>query len=308
MAKLAFVFPGQGSQYVGMGQKLVQEFPEARMAMQEASEACGLDLLRLCLEGPAEELRRTANCQPAVLAVSAATLRVVQERTPVRPQLVAGHSLGEYTALVAADAVGLAEAARLVRLRGSLMEQAYPSGGGMAAILGLSRQDVEEICREAAREAVLVPANYNCPGQVVISGQLEAIERAMQLARQRGGKAVALQVSGPFHTPFMSPAAEGLRQALERVAFRDPRVPVVSNVEAKPNTSGQRAKELLVKQLTHPVRWEESVREMLRSGVEGFVEVGPGRVLCGLIRRIDRRVRLANVEDPQGIRALEGWA
>lgn len=299
MGKVAFVFPGQGAQYVGMGKGLWEAFPYVREMFQEASEALGFDLAKLCFEGPKEELVKTENTQPAVLAVSAACAEVMRRELGVEPHLVAGHSLGEYTALWFSGALPFREAVRLVRVRGELMEAACPHGtGGMAAVLGLARERVEDLCRESREGGeVLVPANFNCPGQVVISGHRRSLEKAVSLAKAYGAKrAVVLEVSGPFHSPLMEPAAEGLKGVLEGLAFGELRVPVVSNVEAKPNRSPSRAKELLILQVKSPVLWEDSVREMVALGVDTFVELGPGKVLSGLIKRTVSEARTLNLE------------
>jgi len=287
MTKLAFVFPGQGSQKVGMGRDWAEAFPEARAVFEEADRVLGFELSRLCWEGPEEELTLTANLQPALVATSVAILRAV-ETTGARPAAVAGHSLGEYSALVAAGTLELADALRLTRRRGKLMQEAVPVGeGAMAAILALEDDAVREIVAEAAGSDVLSVANLNAPGQVVVAGHRAAVERAVELARERRGKPRLLPVSAPFHCPLMRPAREGLEPLLAETAFRDPAVPVVTNVDARPAASGDAAREALARQVDAPVRWVESVEWMTdRAGVTAFVEVGPGSVLLNTIKRI----------------------
>ncbi len=307
MAGVAFVFPGQGAQYVGMGRELWEAFDYVRDIFEEASDALGLDLKRLCFEGPQERLLRTENTQPAVFVVSVAAARVLQRELGVEPDLAAGHSLGEYSALCISGAMGLREAVWVVRKRGEFMEEACPVGtGAMAAILGLEREKVEELCERARGDGeVLVPANFNCPGQVVISGHRGAVERAIAVAKEMGAKrALMLNVSGPFHSPLMEPAAQRLKGVLEGVALGSPRIPVISNVDAEPNTSPERAKELLVLQVKSPVLWEDSVRKMVALGVDTFVELGPGKVLSGLIRRTVSDVKVLNLEVPGDLKRL----
>ncbi len=302
----AFVFPGQGSQYVGMGQALCDRFPEATAVFEEAEDALGFGLRELCFRGPEADLNRTENTQPAILTASVAALRVLECRSGFEPAWVAGHSLGEYSALVCAGALGLADAARVVRERGRLMQQAVPEGeGGMAAILGLETDAVHGICAVAADGQVVAPANLNGGGQVVVSGARAAVRRAAQLARDAGArKVVELAVSAPFHCALMKPAAEGLREVLEAVDVHPLSVGVVTNVEATVNLDAARVKPLLVEQVVAPVRWDESVRTLVEAGCEHAVELGPGRVLSGLIRRIDRRVRNLHVEAPADVDKL----
>jgi [acyl-carrier-protein] S-malonyltransferase len=304
--KTAFVFPGQGSQKVGMGRALHQAYAEAREVFSEADEALGYGLSKLCFEGPEAELTLTANAQPAILATSVAALRVLAARAPVRPVAVAGHSLGEYSALVAAGALGLADAVRLVHLRGKFMQDAVPAGqGAMAAIIGLSGDDVAAVCREAAGAEVVSPANLNGGGQVVIAGHKDAVDRAAAAAKARGAKLVKLlAVSAPFHCALMQPAADRLASELARVEVKAPAVPVVSNVEAKPNQDAGRVKDLLARQVTAPVRWEESVQCLAALGVNAVVEVGAGNVLGGLVRRIAPDIAVHAAGDPDSIEAL----
>jgi len=305
-SKTAFLFPGQGSQKVGMGRALRDEYREARAVYDEVDEALGYPLSKLCFEGPEAELTLTANLQPAILATSVAALRVLEARSPVRPLAVAGHSLGEYSALVAAGALRLADAARLVHMRGKFMQEAVPAGlGAMAAILGLSSDDVSAVCREAAGADVVSPANLNGGGQVVIAGHKDAVDRACAAAKTRGAKrAIPLAVSAPFHCALMQPAADRLATELARVDVKAPGVPVVSNVEAKPNQDAARVKELLERQVTAPVRWEESVQCLAGLGVDSVVEVGAGKVLGGLVRRIAPELTVHAAGDPASIEAL----
>lgn len=305
---IAFVFPGQGSQSVGMGKDLCDRFAEARAAFEEAEDALGLDLRELCFRGPEADLNRTEYTQPAILTASVAALRVLERRAGVRPAWVAGHSLGEYSALVCAGAFRLADAAVVVRERGRLMQEAVPRGeGSMAAILGLDAAAVRELCEEAADGEVVAPANLNGGGQVVVSGARGAVERASQLARDRGARRVVeLAVSAPFHCALMRPAAEGLREVLEGVAVAPLAAGVVTNVEASLNSDAERVKPLLVEQVVAPVRWEESVRALRALGCRRAVELGPGKVLSGLVRRIDRDIRTLNLDQPEDLDKVLG--
>lgn len=304
MGKLAFLFPGQGSQYPGMGKELAGNHPAARSVFDEADQALGFSVSDLCFNGSEEALKLTANTQPAILTASVATYRVLAQNG-VQPAFVAGHSLGEYSALVAAGGLEFADAVRLVRRRGEYMQSAVPEGvGAMAAILGLAPAQVAGICRQAADGQVVAPANLNSPEQTVISGHAEAVKRAVELASAGGAKrAVMLSVSAPFHSSLMKPAAERLEADLRATAFHTLRVPLVNNADAELTTSGDEARESLVRQVTLPVRWEESVRELIDQGVNTFVEVGPGRVLTGLLRQIDRSIHVFNVEDEKSLRS-----
>ncbi len=290
-----------------MGKELSENFAIARQVFEEANDALGMDIARLCHEGPDEELKLTANTQPAILTTSVAALRVVQQETGLTPDFVAGHSLGEYSALVAAGCMQFADAVRSVRQRGQFMQQAVPVGtGAMAAILGVDADDLAQICAEAAQGQVVSPANFNAPGQIVIAGDAAAVDRAIALAKERGArKAMMLPVSAPFHCALMVPAGERLRPVLEQVDFAPLQVPVVSNVEACANDDNDRVLELLIRQVSAPVRWEESVRWMIDNGVERFVEIGAGKVLCGLIRRVERKIPVANVENVATLKALQ---
>jgi [acyl-carrier-protein] S-malonyltransferase len=307
--KIAFVFPGQGSQKVGMGRVWAEASPEARQTFQEADEALGFPLSKLCWEGPEEELNLTANTQPALVAAAIAVYRALGTLAPeLVPVAVAGHSLGEYSALVAAGALGFADALRLVRRRGELMQEAVPVGqGAMAAIIGLDAEAIAAIAADVATaEEVCAVANYNGPSQTVIAGSKGAVDRAVVLAKERGArKATLLAVSAPFHSPLMRPAREGMAPLLAATEFRDPKVPVVSNVDALPVASGDAACDALVRQIDSPVRWVESILWMEEDlGVEAFVEVGPGNVLSGLNRRIVKAARSTAITDPDHLRQL----
>lgn len=304
--KIAFVFPGQGSQYVGMGQELCRQFGLAKDVFAEAEDALGFALSELCFNGPEAELKLTENTQPAILTASIAAFRVLQSETEFRPALVAGHSLGEYSALVAVGALGFADAVKVVRERGRLMQEAVAAGSGaMAVLLGLTAEEVSAICADAGQGEVVAPANYNGGGQIVIAGTKDAVGRAATLARERGAKRVLdLPVSAPFHCQLMRPAAEGLKQVLSGVAVRPFTTAVVTNVEAAPNLDAGRVKPLLIEQAVQPVRWEESVLQMVRLGCSRIVEVGPGKVLRGLIKRIVPALATENFEAPADLARL----
>jgi [acyl-carrier-protein] S-malonyltransferase len=299
MKKVAFVFPGQGSQYVGMGKDFFDRSPAARQVFEEANEALGYDIGKLCFGGPEEDLKLTANTQPAILTASIAALRVMQAEREIIPMAAAGHSLGEYGALVAAGGLRFADAVRLVHLRGKFMQEAVPVGvGAMAAVMGMSGAEVGALCREAARGEVLSPANFNSPGQIAIAGHATAVQRAVDtLSMQAGRKAVLLPVSAPFHSPLMKPAGERLQAELDKAEVGDLHFPVLSNAEADFYPGRERIRELLVKQVDHPVRWEECMQRLLATGADLVLEVGPGKVLTGLMRRINKDTKMANVED-----------
>ena len=306
MAKIAFLFPGQGSQAAGMGKELADQFPAARRVFDQADEALGFSLSALCFEGSDDQLRLTENTQPAILTCSVATAVVLRERG-VEADYVAGHSLGEYSALVAAGALGFVDAVRLVRKRGRYMQEAVPAGvGAMAALVMLPPDKLESVCEEAAQGEVVSPANLNSPAQVVIAGHAGAVERAMELAKAAGArKVVKLDVSAPFHCALMKPAQERLTRDLDAITFHDLKVPLVNNFAAREVRAGEEAKQGLKDQVPNPVRWEQSVRSLAAAGVEHFIEVGPGKVLTGLLRNIDRSLRGSSVRDPDSLEALE---
>ena len=303
---IAFIFPGQGAQKVGMGKGLCDAFPEARAAFDEADAAFGDSLSRLCFEGPEDRLTLTENTQPAILAMSTAACRVLVSRG-IEPAFVAGHSLGEYSANVAAGTFGFADAIATVRRRGRYMQEAVPVGSGaMAAILGLDVARVQQACDEAAEGDVVSPANINGPGQVVIAGTTAAVQRASERARALGAKrAIPLAVSAPFHCALMKPAEERLAPELRALAVRDPRVPVVANVDAEPKRDAAAAIEALVRQVSAPVQWESVVRRLASDGVTTYVEVGPGRVLSGLVQKIHKDAQVYSFGAPDDLAPIE---
>ena len=305
MGKVAFVFPGQASQYPGMGKELAENHPVARAVFDEADKALGFSISKMCFEGTEEELKLTANTQPAILTVSVAAYRVLAENG-IAADYVAGHSLGEYSALVAAGSLKFSDAVRLVRKRGTYMQDAVPAGqGAMAAIMGLSPAVVLDACKRAAEGEICAPANVNSPDQTVISGHAGAVKRAVEIASQSGAKrAVILAVSAPFHSALMMPAQEKLEKDLNATAFADLELPLVTNVDADTIRKGEEARAALIRQVTMPVRWQESMQTLLDEGVNTFVEVGPGRVLTGLMRQIERSVASLNVEDEKSLNAV----
>ncbi len=307
---IAFIFPGQGSQVVGMGKDLAEVYSVARQAFEEADDALGYALSRLCFEGPEEQLRLTEITQPAILTASVAAYRVLNEKG-VKPSYVAGHSLGEYSAHVVAGTISFRDAVRTVRNRGKYMQEAVPVGvGAMAAILGMDLEAVTSICTEAAQNEVCEPANINSAEQIVISGHATAVERAIKLADARGAKrAVLLPVSAPFHCSLMKPAQERLAVDLQQVIFQKSRVPVICNVDAASHYDAAKSRDALVRQVTGSVKWDQSIRLLISSGVQTFVEVGPGRVLSGLMRQIDRSKSAVNVGDEASLqKALKSFA
>jgi [acyl-carrier-protein] S-malonyltransferase len=302
---IAFIFPGQGSQHPGMGKDLADNFPAARQVFEAVDESLGFALSDLCFNGPPEQLQLTENTQPAILTASIGALRAMQAESFPAPDFVAGHSLGEYSALVAANALSLSDAVSIVRARGGYMQAAVPVGtGAMAAILGADLQTVNDACEQAAQGEVCSAANINSPAQIVIAGHAAAIDRAILILKERGAKrAIKLNVSAPFHCALMKPAQDRLAADFEKTGFRDLAVPVVTNVDAKPVVSGMEARNSLVRQVSQPVRWLESVEFLINQGVQTLVEIGPGKVLSGLVRQINRDVRCVNVEDTASLRS-----
>jgi [acyl-carrier-protein] S-malonyltransferase len=294
---IAFVFPGQGSQYVGMGERIYNTYQEAKLTFEEASEALGYNVAELCFLGPKEELNKTYRTQPCIVTVSIAFYRILKKRG-IEPTSVAGHSLGEYSALVAADVISFSDAVRLTEKRGRFMQAAVPEGKGlMAAILGLNREAVDEVCLSVT-SGYVAPANYNCPGQIVIAGEKAAVEDAIAFAKEAGAKrAMALAVSAPSHCALMIEASRALAEELKNIRFNPPRIPIVNNADAIFLNTVDSIKASLVKQLDSPLLWEDSIRTMIDSGIDTFVEVGPGKILTGLIRRIDPTVKLYNTDE-----------
>ncbi len=305
---IAYLFPGQGSQHAGMGKELADNFAVARQVFEEANDALGFDLAALCFNGPEDDLKLTANTQPAILTTSVAALRVLSAETGLVPSFAAGHSLGEYTALVCAGGLAFADAVRVVRQRGTFMQQAVPVGtGSMAAILGLGLDDLAVVCSDAAQGQVVTPANFNSDGQVVIAGHTEAVDRAIVLAKEKGAKrAMPLPVSAPFHCSLMIPAGERLATVLNGIDVGEMTLPVITNVEAAPNQDSARVRELLVKQVSAPVRWQETIASMVELGVDRYVEIGPGKVLSGLAKRMAKGSTVQNVQNVADLSALAG--
>jgi [acyl-carrier-protein] S-malonyltransferase len=305
MGPIAFIFPGQGSQHAGMGKDLADNFPAARRVFEEADTALGFGLSKLCFEGPAEQLQLTENTQPAILTTSIAALRALESECFPKPDFVAGHSLGEYSALVAAGSLSLTDAVRTVRARGRYMQEAVPVGvGAMAAILGADLDLVRTVCAEAAQGQVCSAANINTPNQVVIAGDTAAIDRAIELLKERGAKrAMKLNVSAPFHCALMQPAQDRLAVDLRGIIFENLGTAIVTNVDAKAVNLGDEARAALVRQVSQPVRWLESVEFLISQGVQSLIEIGPGKVLSGLVRQIDRNLRCGNVEDKASLGA-----
>jgi [acyl-carrier-protein] S-malonyltransferase len=295
---IAFIFPGQGSQAVGMGKDLAERYPIAKQTFEEADAALGFELTKLCFEGPEDVLRMTEITQPAILTASVAAWRVASEKG-LKTAFVAGHSLGEYSAHVAAGTLSFADAVRTVRNRGKYMQEAVPAGvGAMAAILGMDLEKVTAVCADAAQGEVCEPANINSPEQIVVSGNTAAVERAAKLADERGAKrAKLLPVSAPFHCSLMKPAQDRLAADLQALTFNDPSVPVMCNVDAALVTTGAASRDALIRQVTGSVKWDQSVRALIAQGVDTFIELGPGKVLCGLMRQIDRSKTAVNIED-----------
>ena len=305
---IAYLFPGQGSQHAGMGKELADNFAVARQVFEEANDALGFDLAALCFNGPEDDLKLTANTQPAILTTSVAALRVLSAETGLVPSFAAGHSLGEYSALVCAGGLAFADAVRVVRQRGTFMQEAVPVGtGSMAAILGLGLDDLAVVCSDAAQGQVVTPANFNSDGQVVIAGHTEAVDRAIVLAKEKGAKrAMPLPVSAPFHCSLMIPAGERLATVLNGIDVGEMTLPVITNVEAAPNQDSARVRELLVKQVSAPVRWQETIASMVELGVDRYVEIGPGKVLSGLAKRMAKGSTIQNVQNVADLSALAG--
>lgn len=305
--KIAFLFPGQGSQYVGMGAEFIEQFAESKQVFDDAGAALGFDLARLCMHGPAEKLNRTENTQPAILAVSIAILRVL-EKNGITASAAAGHSLGEYTAITAAGGLELGDAVALVQKRGRYMQDAVPEGAGlMAAVLGMERSEVEKTCLEAAKNGIVAPANYNSPGQIVIAGERHAVEKAMELAKASGAKKVVpLSVSVPSHCAMMRQAGELLAKELDQATIRDLRTPIVNNADARFLSAASALKPSLVRQISAPLLWEDSINAMTKEGFDMFIEVGPGKVLSGLVKRIAKDAVVRNVEDRKSLQETLG--
>lgn len=306
MTNTVFFFPGQGSQSAGMGKELYEQEPAAKAVFDEADEVLGFSLSKMCFEGPDSDLALTANTQPAILTTSIAALAVLRERTGITPSLAMGHSLGEFSALVCAGALRFADAVKLVRIRGEAMQEAVPAGmGAMVAVMKMSAEDLEAACAEVAEGQVISPANENGGGQIVVAGHAEAVSRLTALVKSRKSRAIPLKVSAPFHCALMEPAAQRLAEALADVDIGTMSTPVVSNVEAEPNDDATRVKDLLVRQVTQRVRWEASVRKAVHMGAERGIEVGHGKVIAGLVRRIERDLSVRPAASPADIAVLE---
>jgi [acyl-carrier-protein] S-malonyltransferase len=300
--KIAYVFPGQGAQWVGMGRDLYQGFPSAKTVFDQADESLGFPLSKLCFDGPEDELLQTVNAQPAIVTVSFACLQAMRETSQLEPAFVAGHSLGEYTALAAASVLDFAATVYLARERGRLMHEAgQMTPGGMAAVIGLDEAVLSELCTESGARI----ANINCPGQIVISGAEDKLAKAMELAKAGGAhRVIPLQVSGAFHTSLMQPAVDGMAEIIAKLSFNQPTIPIIGNTTAQPLTTAEAVKEELLKQLCNCVLWQRSVEYMLGDGVSSFIELGPGRVLAGLIKRIDRDVNIINIGDAEAVKNI----
>ncbi|MDI3534549.1 MAG: [acyl-carrier-protein] S-malonyltransferase [Thermosediminibacterales bacterium] len=306
MLKTAFVFPGQGSQYVGMGKELAENFSSAKKVFSTASELLGYDLQDICFNGPEDKLRETVVTQPAVLTTSIACLEVLKEYG-ITADVVAGLSLGEYSALVAADSIKFEDAIPLVEKRGKFMQEAVPLGkGSMAAVIGLNKDQIIEVCQKASEDGIVEPANFNCPGQIVIAGETSAVKKALTLAKEKGArKVVELPVSAPFHTSLLKPAGEKLAVELNKTELNDANIPVISNVNADYVYKASDIKNSLIKQVSSSVLWEDTIRKMIEDGVELFIEIGPGKTLSGFIKKIDKKIKVLNLEDLKSLKKIQ---
>ncbi|GAE89216.1 ACP S-malonyltransferase [Acetivibrio straminisolvens] len=302
MGKLAFLFSGQGAQYVGMGKQIADEYKSADAIFDEASEALGFDVKKMVFEGDEDTLKITENTQPAIVTTSVALLQPLLEKG-IKPDVVAGLSLGEYSAHVAAGTMSFKDAVSLVRKRGKFMQEAVPVGvGTMAAIIGLDSQAVKECCKKASSEGIVEPANFNCPGQITVAGEVKAVEKAVEIAKEMGAKkAMLLAVSAPFHCSMLKPAGDKLAQELEKVSFSDIQIPVVTNVTAEYIFDKDKVKDLLIRQVSSSVLFEDSIRNMIENGVDTFVEIGPGKVLSGFVKKISKEMKTLNVEDIESL-------
>lgn len=306
MSKIAFVFAGQGAQYVGMGKELAMNINSSKAIFEEADKALGFEISKLCFEGTKEELDETENTQPAILTTSIAVLKALEEKG-IRPDITAGLSLGEYSALVCSGVLNFTDAVKLVKKRGRFMQEAVPAGvGTMAAVLGLGAEEVKAICLEAKSFGIVEPANFNCPGQIVIGGEIEALKAATEKAKEKGAKVIPLSVSAPFHTSMLKPASEKLEEELWSIELGEIKVPIITNVTSDYVSDKNEIKELLRRQVMSSVLWEDTIRKMLEAGVDIFVELGPGKVLSGFIKKIDRKVTVINIDDLNSLgKALE---
>jgi len=305
--KIAFIFPGQGSQYPGMGKELFENYDEAKKIFDEADKRLGYSMSQLCFNGQKESLDLTENTQPAILTVSIAALEVLK-RHGILPSVVAGHSLGEYSAVVAAGGISFSDAVLLVKNRGKFMQEAYPEGSAMmAAIIGLDKEALNSVCKEAAKEGIVSPANINSPIQIVIAGEKKAVQKAMELAKQKGAKKIVpLSVSVPSHCKLMEPVGKRLDVELNKIDIKDLSIPLINNADAKAITDSAELKDSLVRQLSYPLLWVDSVMRMIEMGVDTFIEIGPGTVLSNLVKRINKDVKIFNVEDKKDVEQLKG--
>lgn len=306
MGKIAFVFAGQGAQYVGMGKDLAMNISSSKDIFDEADKALGFEISKLCFDGSKEELNKTENTQPAILTTSIAALKALEERG-IKPDITAGLSLGEYSALVCSGVFNFSDAVKLVKKRGRFMQEAVPEGiGSMTAVLGLGSKEVREICLQVSSHGIVEPANFNCPGQIVIGGEIEAVKIASEIAKEKGAKVIPLSVSAPFHTSMLKSASEKLQEELKAIELGEIEVPVITNVTADYINDKNEIKDFLRRQVMSSVLWEDTIRKMLEAGVDTFVEIGPGKVLSGFIKKIDRKVTTINIEDTKTLeKALE---